>query len=197
MAPSQAPWRAGQRGLQLHPGFGMTGYLFRWIIRISLWLIAVLGAALAVIFLWNPSAAWLLVAIGLLSIFGNTIPPPIAKDQLVGMDWRTEKEASERLTALLHQRFPTGSSESALRSMLRSQGFKHPHPPPPRPDCLPPGQAEPIGKTVTHCPIYDRSKVLEYFWGNGVCSQSITVKWSTGDKEMIKGLDARYHMTCL
>lgn len=175
----------------------MIGYLFRWAMRIILGLAAVLGTGIAVILVLNPNYI-IFIGIILQNIFGNTRPPPIAKDQLVGMDWRTGKEASERLTAFLHQKFPPGSSVSELRSTLLNQGFKQPPPPSPRPDCLPPGQAAPIGKTVTPCPTdYDRSKVLEYSWGDGVCVQHITVKWSAGDNETIKGVDAIYYSYCL
>lgn len=171
------------------------GYLFRWAIRISLGIIAVLGVAIATIFILNPTGALLGIAVILQSIFGNTRPPPIAKDQLVGMDWRTGKEASDRLTALLQQEFPAGSSESKLRSTLLSQGFKPPAPPPP--DCLPPGQDGPLGKVVSHCPTYDRSRVLVYWWGNVACSQTIRVQWSAGGNETIKEVRAIYFMGCL
>ena len=173
----------------------MIGCLFRWAIRISFGIIAVLGAATAAMFILDPDGTVLSIAVILQPIVGNTRPPPIAQDQLAGMDWRTEKEASKRLTTLLHQRFPAGSSEVELRSTLLSQGFKQP--PPPRPDCVPPGQTGPIGMSMTHCPTYDRSKVLEYSWGNVACSQSISVLWSTGGSETINGVDARYHMGCL
>lgn len=173
----------------------MIEYLLRWAVRVSLAVIAVLCAAFVVTLVLSPSAAMLLVGISLQYIFGNTRPPPIARDQLVGMDWRTEKEAGKRLTALLHQKFPIGSSASDLRSTLLSQGFEPP--PSPRPDCLPPSQAAPIGKTVTPCPAYDGGKVLGYSWGNGVCRQGITVKWSADGNEAIKEVHAIYFGYCL
>ena len=174
---------------------GMIGYLLRRTLRISLAAMAVLCVAFAIILALNPSAAMVLAGICLQSIFGNTRPPPIAREQLVDMDWSTQKEASERLTYLLHQKFPKGSSASDLRSTLLSQGFEPP--PPPRPDCLSPGQVAPKGKTVTPCPVNNGSGVLGYSWGNGVCRHYITVKWSTNDNKTIKEVHAIYYSYCL
>jgi hypothetical protein len=173
----------------------MIRYLLRRTLRISLAIITVLCVAFAIILALNPSAAIILAGICLQSIFGNTRPPPIARDQLVDMDWRTQKEASERLAVLLHQKFPKGSSASDLRSMLVSQGFEPP--PPPSPDCLPPDQVAPIGKTVIRCPVNNGSKVLRYSWGNGICRHNIIVKWSTDDNETIKEVHATYYSYCL
>lgn len=162
--------------------------------RISLWFMAVLGAAIAAILVVNPNYT-IFIGIFLQNIFGATHPPPIAKEPLVGMDWRTTEEASRRLTAFLRQKFPTGSNASDLRSTLLSQGFEPP--PPPSLDCLPPTQTAPIGKTVTPCPAYDRSKVLGYSWGNGACVQNIWIKWAKDGNETIKGVDASYYSYCL
>ncbi len=173
-------------------GNGMIGQLFRWATRISLWFMAVLAAAIAVILVLNPNNV-IFIGVFLQHVFGNTRPPRIAKDQLVGMNWSTGKEASERLTASFHRKFPTGSSVSELRSTLLSQGFE----PPPPANCLPPGQLAPSGKIFVPCPPYDRSKVLEYHWGDGICVNGITVKWSIGNKETIKEVDAIYYGYCL
>jgi hypothetical protein len=170
----------------------MIGYLFRWAMRISLGFMAVLGATIAVSLILNPNNI-IFIGVILQHIFGNTRPPPIAKDQLVGMNWGTEKEASERLTALLQQKFPTGSREAGLRSTLLSQGFE----PAPRWDCLTPGQAAPIPKIYIPCPANDRTKVLAYHWGDGICAYGIKVKWSVGDSETIEGVRAIYYSYCL
>jgi hypothetical protein len=151
--------------------------------------------AIAALFIRDPSAAVLLTAILIQPLIAHTHPPPIAEDQLADASWRNQAEATRKLTALMQRKFPTGSSEGALKSTLQNQGFK-PLPPPPV-DCLPPGQPPPVGRVFTPCPTYDRRKTLEYGWGSGVCGQTITVRWSTDDRDNVTRVDASYYMACL
>jgi hypothetical protein len=55
---------------------------FRWVIRISLGLLAVLIVAFGALFIYDRFAAVLLIAILIHPLVGNTRPPPIAEDQL-------------------------------------------------------------------------------------------------------------------
>jgi hypothetical protein len=167
----------------------------RWMIRIGLGIVATLGVAVVALFIYNPSGTVLLTAIFLQPLLANTRPPPIAEDQLAGANWQNQGEASRKLNGLLQRRFPAGTSEVTLRSTLLNQGFKPP--PPPRADCVPPGQPTPVGRVFTRCPTGDQSKILQYEWGSGVCGQTITVRWSTGNDLKITSLDAGYYMACL
>jgi hypothetical protein len=123
----------------------------------------------------------------------NAHPPPIAGDQIAGASWQNQAEVSRKLTELLQRKFPTGTSEDLLKSTLANQGFK-PLPPPPG-DCVPRGQSPPVGRVFTPC--YDPSNILKYDWGNGICGQTITVRWSTDDRHEITELHASYDMACL
>lgn len=168
----------------------------RWIIRISLVFLAVITAAIAALFIVNPTGALLLVAMLIHPLVANTSPPSIAESELAGANLENKADVDRNLTALLRRKFPVGTSEDSLKSTLLGQGFTPL--PPLAANCIPPGQPQPMGKVFTNCPTYDRDKILEYRWGDGaVCGSTVTVRWATDDRRGITQLDSSYYVACL
>ena len=173
----------------------MRSRWFRWTIRVSLGFFAILGLVSVALVILYPSSAFLTIAILIDALVANTDPPPIVEDQLAGVDFRTQTEASRKLTALLQRKFPVGTNEATLESTLLNQGFKR-LPVPPI-DCLPPGQPVPAGGVFPVCPTHDANKTLKYRWGSVVCSQNIIIRWSADDRRNITRINGIYYMACL
>ena len=167
----------------------------RWPFRVGLGLLGVIVLAIAGLLLWKPEATLLILALLLQPLLENTHPPAIAADQLIGATFQNQDETSRKLNLLFQQKFPQGTSEAELKETLSAQGFKPI--PPPRPDCLPPGQSAPVGRTFSTCPTGDLSRELEYEWGNGVCRETITVSWSVDGGQTIGDVKVGYRMGCL
>lgn len=168
--------------------------------RIGKWLLiafALLVGALAVLFIVKPDT--LLLAAILLAMLLNPGPPPIAEGQLAGSNWMHSEETGRKLTAVLERRFPNGTPESDLTSVLLRQGFRPI--PPPRADCLPPGQHAPVGVVFTNCPTAEekerQKRALEYRWGNGVCGDYVQIWWSVDDRQAITRVQGSYNEACL
>jgi hypothetical protein len=167
--------------------------LFRWVIRLSLGLLAVLIVAFGALFIFDRVAAVLLIAILIYPLVGNTQPPPIAEDQLAAPNLR---DASRNLSTLLQRKFPPGSSEGTLISTLSKQGFR----PTQGPDgsegwswCM----ADPNDPTA-QCGAYDPSKIYKYSWSEGiVCGSNIMVWWTTDDHGNLLKVMGEYRTACL
>jgi hypothetical protein len=170
----------------------MRSRWLRWIKRIILGCVALLGLGLTALFIKSPSATTLLLAMLVYSPFENDKPPPMFKDDLAGM-WGKWDEASQRLTSRLQQQFPAGTAETSLKSALLKQGFEPL--PPPRSDCVTAGQEAPVGRVFTRC--RDQSKSLDYHWGGVVCTETITVRWTTDGADVIAELSGSYYAGCL
>jgi hypothetical protein len=168
--------------------------------RIGKWVLialALIFAALAILFLVKPDT--LLVAAIILTMLFNPGPPPIAEGQITSNEWMHWEEGGRKLTAVLERRFPNGTPEFDLKSVLLKQGF-HPVPPPPA-DCLPPGQIPPVGVIYRTCLTADQKekleRTLEYTWGNGVCTEFVQVWWSVDDRHDITQAQGSYYGACL
>jgi len=170
--------------------------------RVALWasIIFVLGTVIFVLGIatvWQlyPESTYLMFATVRGAITANHHPPKIVEGQFSdGEARRNPEHAGRKLTALLEQKFPTGTSDSVLKSELLGQGFKFLPPPPP--NCLPPGQSAPVGVVFTRC--FDPTNKLKYEWGDGfVCSNSLLVTWSTNGRGEITRIEAHYRETCL
>jgi hypothetical protein len=171
----------------------MKSRWLRWTKRIALGCVALLGLGLAALFIKAPTETIFLLEALVYSLFANDKPPPLFKDDLAGM-WNKWDEASQRLTSRLQQQFPAGTAEPLLKSALLKQGFELS--PPPRSDCLPAGQEVPVGRVFTRCPTHDPSETLNYYWGV-VCTETITVRWTTDGVNAIAEVSGRYYAACL
>ena len=158
------------------------GKRIAWVALATLAVLAVIGV---ILFIWNPEAAILLVAVILQPLLANTHPPAIADGNV----------ATEELTRVLEQKFPAGTNEAALRATLFSQGFRPPTPPPVK--CWPRGQPAPVGQVIFPCPLHDPSKTLEYRWSSLVCGDTITVWWTTEDNGKITRIGGDHVHACL
>jgi len=109
-------------------------------------------------------------------------------------DLRDEWAGWQGNSTLLQQKFPAGTSEAALKSTLRRQGFK-PLPPPPA-DCLRRGETQQIGRVYIPC--YDPTNQLEYSWNAGfVCGETLRVAWTTDGAGGIADVRGSYDAGCL
>jgi hypothetical protein len=167
----------------------------RRLVRIGLGPFAALVAIVVVLSLINPEATVLLALVLVNPLISNTHPPAIAQGQITAQDWGHWHDVSRKLTGVLEREFPVGTSEAALKSTLRGQGFK-PLPAPPA-DCLPAGEAAPVGRVVDQCPTGDRSRILRYAWGSFPCGATITVQWTAGDNGAITHIAGWYDDGCL
>ena len=150
-----------------------------------------------VLFLINPQTATLLALRLLYPLLANTKPPAMFADQIVGTS-ASQQEISRQLTARLQQEFPLGTKEERLRSTLLAQGFRPPPAPPE--NCVQPvenGKARPPEKGMSICPPQDPARSLQYRWSFLVCSSTITVRWSTDDRDTVTLLDGHYHSVCV
>jgi hypothetical protein len=68
-------------------------------------------------------AAAALVAAGLGVVCFHGKPPTIAEGSLPPADWTDWDAGAQQFTGVLQRRFPPGSSEAALKSTLRHEGF--------------------------------------------------------------------------
>jgi len=168
--------------------------------RIGKWILiafALVIGAVAVLLYLKPQM--LLTAAIIVTMLFNPGPPPIAEGQITSNEWMHWEEGGRRLTAVLERRFPNGTPESSLKSVLLKQGF-HSIPPPPA-DCLPPGQVAPVGVIYLTCLTADQKEKLErtlkYTWGNGVCSEFVQVMWSADDGGEITHVQGSYYGACL
>jgi len=169
--------------------------------RIGKWILiafALVVGAVVVLLLLNPGTTFLFAAI-FLAMLSNPGPPPIAEGQITSNEWMNWEEGGRKLTAVLERRFPIGTRESDLKSVLLTQGFR-PVPPPPA-DCLPPGQVAPLGVIYNTCLTADQKEKLErtlkYTWGNGVCSEFVQIMWSANDRGEITRVQGSYYGVCL
>jgi hypothetical protein len=158
----------------------------RRLVRIGLGILVVLVTIGAGLFIWNPNATTLLVAVILQPLLDNTQPPAIVDGHFTSDD---------ELTDVLNQKFPFGTNEAVLRATLFQQGFKPLKPPPVA--CWPRGKPAPVGQLIFPCPLHDPSKTLEYQWSNFPCGDTITVWWSTTDDGAITQIGSNHIHGCL
>jgi hypothetical protein len=59
------------------------------------------------------------------------------------------------------------------------------------------GQPLRIDRPLTVCPPQDQSKSMKYWWGHGVCGETIWIRWSTDASDVITLLDGYYNAACL
>jgi hypothetical protein len=165
--------------------------------RVVGWSLAVLGAGLAVATILFPAKVLvppLFALYWVSTLFHNTKPPPIAEGIVLVSDPTRFAEVSARLSSVLQQKFPAGTSEAVLKSTLQRQGFK-PIPPPPA-DCVRPGVTPPIGRVFVQC--YDATNQLRYEWGDGlVCGATVAVAWTTDGKGGVASVRGSYYSACL
>ncbi|HUI96948.1 MAG TPA: hypothetical protein VLX44_14410 [Xanthobacteraceae bacterium] len=153
-----------------------------------LWSLVVLALGFVVAAALFPRTVLVPVLVGLFwvtTLFHNTTPPPIAEGVVLTGDPTRIMEVGARLTTVLQQKFPVGTSESVLKSTLSRQGFK---PVPPPASCLMPMATLPAAEC----------KQLKYEWGDGlVCAATMWVAWTTDDKGGIASVRGSYFSACL
>ena len=54
-----------------------------------------------------------------------------------------------------------------------------------------------VDHPVAVCPPQDQRKSLQYEWDSGVCTNTITVRWSSDDHNIVTLLDGYYYAACL
>ncbi|MGY4319839.1 hypothetical protein [Bradyrhizobium sp. JR3.5] len=168
--------------------------------RFAIWVLAALAliaATLSGLFVFSPTAR-LVMAIAIAEIFDSG-PPPIAEGVITKEDWPHFAAASKKLTEVLQSKFPVGSIEGNLKSILVGQGFRPPDPIPS--NCVPPGQQVPVGVAYYQCLTPEqeerRKRTLVYKWGGGVCMESISVIWSSDERGALTHIDGGYYGACL
>jgi hypothetical protein len=138
-----------------------------------------------------------LIAYALYAFSGN--PPAIAQGEMTDQDWTRAQGADRKFTAVLVRRFPDGTSETALKSVLLRQGFRFPPSPPA--NCIPPGQPPPAGVAFYRCITEEQEKIrqrtLEYRWGIIICTNHATVRWSADDHSGVTNVRGTFHQICL
>jgi hypothetical protein len=167
----------------------------QWTIRIVAGIFALLALAFGALAFKNSEGAWLLFAMLIGPLVTNTRPPPMLENQFAHTDLRNRDEISQRLTEFLRFKFPAGTAESRLTSSLSEQGFKSL--PPPAANCVPADKQATAQVPYSPCPTYDRSKILQYGWGQGVCGSTITVSWKIDDGRQLTDLKAAVDSGCL
>jgi hypothetical protein len=152
---------------------------------------ALFVGAVAAFLVLNLESTVLSVAI-ILANLRNPGPPPIAEGQING---NNSREVSRKLTAVLERRFPNGTPESELKSVLLEQGF---YSLPPRPAFCPPyGQAAPNPTCLSADEDEKRKRTLNYKWSDGVCSHSVSIVWSADVRGEITDVQGNYSVGCL
>jgi hypothetical protein len=168
--------------------------------RSAIWFLAILAlvaATLSSLFVFSPTAR-LVMGILIAGLF-NPGPPPIVQGVITKEDWPHFEAASRKLTEVLQSKFPVGSREDILKSILLGQGFRPMRPPPS--NCIPPGQQVPVGVAFYQCLTPEqeekRRRMLVYEWGGGVCIESITVVWSSDELGALTHVEGGYYGACL
>src|SRR5260370_41846115 len=82
-------------------------------------------------------------------LLNDSRPPPIAQGAITKEDWPHFEAASRKLTEVLQSKFPVGSREDILKSILLDQGFRPIEPPPS--NGIPPSQQQPDGVVFYQC----------------------------------------------
>jgi hypothetical protein len=168
--------------------------------RFAIWVLAILAlgaATLSGLFVFSPTAR-LVMAIVIAGIF-NSGPPPIVQGVIAKEDWPHFAAASKKLTEVLKSKFPVGSRQDVLKSILVGQGFRPPDPVPS--NCVPSGQQVPVGVVYYRCLTPEqeerRKRTLVYKWGGGVCMESLSVTWSSDDQGALTHVEGGYYGACL
>jgi hypothetical protein len=168
--------------------------------RLAIWVfvtLALVAATLAGLFVFSPTAR-LVMAIVIAEMV-NSGPPPIARGVITKEDWPDFAAASKKFTGVLQSKFPIGSREDVLKSILLGQGFRPADPLPS--NCVPPGQQVTVGAVYYQCLTPDqeeiRKRTLVYKWGGGVCTESISVMWSSDEHGALSHIDGGYYGACL
>ncbi|SRR6266446_1462737 len=120
--------------------------------------------------------------------------PPRLLNEALGSSKPFRYEGQIQFTKFLEDRFPIGSSASALRSMLLVDGFHFP--PPAAKDCVPEEVGFRQGKSFIPCPKGDPNKTLEYNWGGLLCGFSADVQWSSDDADHLTHVEGHYGGAC-
>ncbi len=169
--------------------------------RSAIWFLAILAlvaATLSGLFVFSPTAR-LVMGILIAGLLNDSRPPPIAQGAITKEDWPHFEAASRKLTEILQSKFPVGSREDILKSILLDQGFRPIEPPPS--NCIPPGQQVPVGVVFYQClnPEQEekRKRTLAYKWGGGVCIESISVVWSSDELGALTHVEGGYYGACL
>ena len=129
--------------------------------------------------------------------------PAVAEDQLFTDDRGHWTEASQRFTAVLQRKFPSGFSESKLTQILLDQGFKYL--PPPKPGCVRKEDISkmPVGQTFVPCPLYDVHRTLAFEWSPDdlpvmarlVCGQHLSISWQAKSGKLTT-ISGHFDMIC-
>ena len=169
--------------------------------RSAIWFLAILAlvaAPLSGLFVFSPTAR-LVMGILIAGLLNDPRPPPIAQGAITKEDWPHFEAASRKLTEVLQSKFPVGSREDILKSILLDQGFRPIVPPPS--NCIPPGQQVPVGVVFHQCLTPEqeekRKRTLVYKWGGGVCIDSISVIWSSDELGALTYVEGGYYGACL
>lgn len=140
-----------------------------------------------------------LVAIGFCAQhISNANAPPIAD----GIDCKGPQDcekASVAFNVVIHRRFPLGTPENVLRTMLATQGFTEAVTD--IKTCTPEGQSGVVGQMMIYCPTWDRNwnprNLLEYAWGDIACNRVAHVQWSSNYEGKIKHIEGGIYYACL
>ncbi len=154
--------------------------------RLAIWVLATLALVAATLY-------------GLFVFMVNSGPPPIAQGVITKEDWPHFAAASKKLTEVLQSKFPVGAREDVLKSILVGQGFRPADPLPS--NCLPPGKRVSTGVVYYHCLTPEqeerRKRMLVYKWGGVVCTESISVMWSSDEHGALTHIEGDYYGACL
>ena len=164
--------------------------------RLAIWVLATLAlvaATLSGLFVFSPTARLVIAEMV------NSGPPPIAQGVITKEDWPHFAAASKKLAEVLQSKFPVGSREDVLKSILVGQGFRPADPLPT--NCVPPGQQVPVGAVYYLCLTPEqeerRKRTLVYKWGGVVCTESISVMWSSDEHGALTHIEGGYYGACL
>lgn len=168
--------------------------------RLAIWVLATLSlvaATLSGLVVFSPTARLLMTIV--IAEMVNSGPPPIAQGVITKEDWPHFAAASKKLTEVLQSKFPVGSREDVLKSALVGQGFRPADPLPS--NCVPPGQQAPVGAVFYQCLTPEqeerRKRTLVYKWGGGVCTESISVMWTSDEHGALTHIEGGYYGACL
>jgi hypothetical protein len=172
--------------------------LVRLVVGLVVAIFLALGIGLALLALFQPQEARLVVAAVAASFLNHHSPPPIAAGLVPGgSDWMMLEPTSSKFTAALRQHFPMGSDADALHDTLQAQGFGDEAWLRPGALCTPPDDEPSPTMRLIHCPPAPWQHSLHYFWGGVICQQDLTVLWSTGARRRISQVAGYYSATCL